>query len=361
MRGAALALGLGAALCIAGGGFGVPALYVPGIALALLGAASAALVHVAAREARILRALGAEVIEEQAALPIALSLTRSRLPLAGNEARAWAGGPVLALPDSTTVRVETSVSFARRGRHRLGPASLVIADPLGLCSRTLESASDDVIVVPRVEPLRFSVVDGAGAPDGRAAGASLVGDVQESEVDGLQPHQPGTPASRIHWPAVARSTTLMERRMVADGGHSALVVVDPRGASSVDALDRAVRAAASLCVHLARGGGCVLLLPGDRRPLVIDPSLSGFGQAQVRLALLEPQAGGPSVAATSGSRAVLWVTAAEGRVRELESLRAAVRYLVSPHARARWPVQFTVAGCSGQLLAHRGAARAVVV
>ena len=34
-----------------------------------------------------------------------------------------------------------------------------------------------------------------------------------------------------------------------------------------------MRAAASLCVHLARAGGCALLLPGDRRPTVLEPTL----------------------------------------------------------------------------------------
>ena len=37
-----------------------------------------------------------------------------------------------------------------------------------------------------------------------------------TEVDSLAPHRPGAPASRIHWPTVARTTMLMERRMVAD-------------------------------------------------------------------------------------------------------------------------------------------------
>jgi hypothetical protein len=102
-----------------------------------------------------------------------------------------------------------------------------------------------------------------------------------------------------------------------------------------------------LCVHLARHGGCALLLPGDRRPAPIDPALHGFPAAHVRLALLTPDAGAPPLGCTAGAAVVLWVTAAAGPAPSLGQLRAPVRYLVTPKCQARWPVEFTVAGCSG--------------
>ena len=135
------------------------------------------------------------------------------------------------------------------------------------------------------------------------------------------------------------------------------MVVDPRQPSSADALDQAMRAAASLCVHLARSGGCALLLPGDRQPARIDPTLSGFPEAHARLALLEPRAGAPPVGCLSGSGAVLWVTAAAGAPSALAQFRAPLRFLVSPHPAPRLPVHFTVAGCSGQRLGREAARR----
>jgi uncharacterized protein (DUF58 family) len=348
VRSAACAFGLGATLCVLGGGFGAAALYVPGAALMFLAVGAVSYVRAATSGVRVVRSVGGSVVEEQAEVPITLSLSRSRVPAFGAEVEAWPGGPVLALPASGSSAVAATVRFPRRGRHVLGPALLRIADPLGLCSESIGSDPDELLVLPRVESLRLVHVDGAGASIGRLVRAT--GDALATEVDGLQPHRPGTPASRIHWPTVARSTTLMERRLVAHGEHAPLVVVDPRDPSSPDGLDQAMRAAASLCVHLARRGGCALLLPGDRGPLHLDPSLAGFAQAHARLALLQPEAGAPPVGRVTGARAVFWVAAADGRARALEALRATVRYLVSPHRERPWPVQFTVAGCSGQRL-----------
>ncbi len=52
-----------------------------------------------------------------------------------------------------------------------------------------------------------------------------------------------------------------------------------------------MRAAASLCVELARSGGCDLLVPGERRPLPIDPALRAWPEAHVRIAVSDPAAG----------------------------------------------------------------------
>jgi hypothetical protein len=142
----------------------------------------------------------------------------------------------------------------------------------------------------------------------------------------------------------------MERRLVADGDQSPLVVVDPRDPSGSEALDQALRAAASLCVHLARDGGCGLVLPGDRRPARFDRELHGFAESHARLALLEPSAGAPPLRCLAGASTVLWVTAADGNAGALAQLRAPARYLVSPSPHPGWPVYFTVAGCSGQWL-----------
>src|SRR5213078_5296541 len=92
----------------------------------------------------------------------------------------------------------------------------------------------------------------AGAPD--------------MELDVLRPYRQGSPATRIHWPTLARTGELMERRFVADPRARPLVVVDSHDPVGERELDAAVRAAASLAHHLAQHGGCGVLLPGDRRP-----------------------------------------------------------------------------------------------
>jgi uncharacterized protein (DUF58 family) len=244
--------------------------------------------------------------------------------------------------------VTATVRFPRRGRHRLAPASLIVSDPLGLYRRTVVSTADEVLVLPGVDALHFTPVGGDSVISGRSAVRAA--DAPATEVDSVRPHRPETPASRIHWPTVARTTTVMERRLVDEADLRPLVVVDPLEPSSAEALDQAVRAAASLCVHLARHGGCAVLLPGDRRPTTLEPELHGWPQLHARLALLEPRAGAPQLVGHARADVVLWVTAATAASEALARLRAPVRYLVSPHPQATLPVQFAVAGCSGQRL-----------
>jgi len=78
--------------------------------------------------------------------------------------------------------------------------------------------------------------------------------------------------------------------------------------------------------------------------------LTGFSECHARLALLAPAAGGPPLGCLTCATVVLWVTASASPGDAIGGLRTPVRYLVSPHLDKRWPVEFTVAGCSGQRL-----------
>jgi hypothetical protein len=129
-------------------------------------------------------------------------------------------------------------------------------------------------------------------------------------------------------------------------------VVDPSAPSGEEELDMAVRAAASLCVHLAREGGCAILLAGERRPIEIAHDMGAWPAVHVRLALVAP--GPPPSSASLGPRggAVIWVTGADLRraPRALERLPAGARLLVSPTALPGVKPLFEVAGCTGCLV-----------
>jgi uncharacterized protein (DUF58 family) len=131
-----------------------------------------------------------------------------------------------------------------------------------------------------------------------------------------------------------------------------LVVLDAQRPDSEQALDMAVRAAASLCVYVARSaGGCTLLCPGERRPLRIDSDLRAWPLAHAALAVVEAGNRGPSVASARSVGAVVWVSARGGRPpRAARGSAAQIAYLVSPHPLPGYPVRFTVAGCQGQAL-----------
>jgi uncharacterized protein (DUF58 family) len=178
----------------------------------------------------------------------------------------------------------------------------------------------------------------------------------EIELDGLRPHRVGAPASRIVWGAYARTGDLIERRLRADTDTRPLVVLDPRAPARPEDLDDAVRAAASLTVHLARIGGCALLLPGDRRPAGLEPNLAGWDLLHVRLALVESHTP-PSLSALHSRRGPVLYVAARRGARPPRALAAAPgggRLLVVPGSLAGRSATFTVAGCSGyELSAHR--------
>jgi uncharacterized protein (DUF58 family) len=355
-RAPAVAL-FGALVSVAASGFDSPSLFVPGVALVLLGVGAWLWVGLAAQGAGVTRTAGPPTVEEEAPYPLRLTVERGIVAPPGGELDE----PLLDQPVRLSLRglprIRVDVRFARRGRRTLAPARLVIRDPLGLAAREMRTEAAEVLVLPRVMPLG---VEAAGAAGGLGREASrLSAHAAELELDSLRPYRDGAPASRIHWPTVARRGEMVERRLIADVDLRPLVVVDPRRPPSEEALDEALRAAASLCVHLARLGGCALLLPGDRRQSDIEPDLRSWAPLHARLALIEPGDGPPVAGRIERSGAVFWVAAgAASPPTGIARAAAALRYLVTPAELSGRSPDFTVAGCGVHRLGRRGAGSA---
>jgi uncharacterized protein (DUF58 family) len=346
---------LGIGFVLAGAAFDSVSLYVPGIALAVLAAASWAWVELAAKGARLEVAPGPATVVEDEPYPVRIDVGAGAVPL-----RAVLEHPLLERPVAVAIsrsgrieHVRVDASFPRRGRRSPGRVTLRINDPLHLHRRELGCDSPEVLVLPRVEPLRRAGDAGGDRGEGAldrfvwgAGGAGLDASAIDVEIDGLRPYREGSPASRIHWPAVARSGELLERRLVAGGSEAPLVILDAADPSSEGALDCAVRAAASLCMHLALRGGCTLLLAGDRHPQRIDPQLRAWPGAHARLALVEAGAPVPALA-RSVTGTVFWVTAGRPSVGLARyGVRAAC--VVTPNPPPDATSVFEVAGCHGQ-------------
>jgi uncharacterized protein (DUF58 family) len=345
---------LGGLMAAAASGFDEPSLYVPGLALMLLGVGSWLLVGLASQGAAITRVPGPPSVEEEAPYPVRLTLRRGLLPPPGGELDEPLLGRPLRLSRHTPRRIRVDVRFSRRGRKGLDPARLRIRDPLGLAARELSSDAAEVLVLPRIEPLS---IDATGVTTGLGREASrLSAHAAELELDSLRPYREGAPASRIHWPTVARRGEMVERRLIADVDLRPLVVLDPRRPASEEALDMALRAAASLAVHMAVTAGCSILLPGDRRATDIEPDLRSWSPVHARLALIQPEDGAPVSGRIERAGAVFWVAAgATGPPQGIARAAASLRFLVTPVEMPGQRPEFVVAGCGVHRLGRRGA------
>lgn len=309
----------GAGLLLAAFAFDAATLFVPAVALMLLPALSAGWIWLAARGARLARTLEAErVVEEQ---PV-----EARIQLAG-----WlglpgaqvddplAGGPIAVSSAGWGRQVELRIvsRFPTRGRKRFAPPQLRLGDQLGLARiiRQATGSPDELLVLPRTERISWLGEGGRiGLPSpGSAASPEPTG---ATELDGVTRYRPGTPASRIHWPALARGAGLLERRLLAEAERSPLVVLDARCAGPPELLDVAVRAAASLTRELARRFGCELLMPGQRRPLHVARDLCAWPEAHARLALVEggEDSPAPFLAERIRTGAIFYVAARQVRI-----------------------------------------------
>jgi len=360
---AAVIAGLGVAMALVALAFATPSLAVPGFALAGLALVAVVWTELAAHGAAVVRAPGPARIVEGDSYPLRLELRRGLIPPPGGQL----DDPLLEAPVTTGPlrprRVDLDLRMARRGRVEVGGGVWTIRDPLGLHARRVAGADPpgELLVLPRIE-----VVEGGGAgAAGLGAGPANAGDdgassirearAVEFDVDGLRPYREGSPASRIHWPAVARSGEMYERRMVAGSEAVPLVVLDAERPDDEESLDRAVRAAASLCVHLAPASGCALLLPGHPAPSALDQRLRAWPALHARLAVVAAGAPTQSPGRLVRRGSVFWVTGGDP-ARALALARGfgpGPHYVIASRAPGG-PAAFRVAGCSARAVGRAG-------
>ncbi len=357
MRPAAATGAVGVALALVAGLFDAEPLWVPAVMLVAIGASAAAWVLAGARAVHVQRTISARRVVEDDPVDVVLTVGAGGLGLP----TGLLDDPMLPAPLALAVgrrgqQQRLRVRFGRRGRRRLPSPRVIVRDPLGLATRIVDhdGGESDLLVLPRVSPV---VVAGPGGGDGTAltghgrprAGAQV-------DLDGVRALRTGTPASRIFWPSLARGGEMMERRLQADADTRPLVVLDPRAGADAEGeadLDAAVRATASLIVHLARAGGCAALIPGEHRPAIVDPALAGWAHLHARLALVDRRSR-VDLATLGGRRGPIFFVVAQ-RVsrppRALQGSHGSSRVLVVPAPIAGRRIGFTVAGCAGYALA----------
>lgn len=372
MRRAASVAVAGLAVVLIAYSFDADPLFVVGAALLIIGIGLPLWVWSTAQTADVRRSLLGERVVEGEPATATIEIARGRLGLPGAVLHdPLADGPVaVSLPLSLfggAPRLQLRVirRFARRGLRVLDAPELLVHDPLRLASVRARTSSlrQELLVLPYTEAVRWGQRGGSRPHEGTGGSASAE-PFAAVDTDGLRPYRVGTPASRIHWSALARGAGLLERRLRADGDTQPLIVLDARGGGPPEHLDAAVRAAASLTLELARLGGCRLLLPGDRRAVSVDPDLASWPRLHVRLAMVEGGENAPAPMLELGMRvsAVFYVAA-----RRIEQLPQGLadhrgpRITVLPIAlagSAARSASFEVTGCCGVVVGSRTVRRA---
>jgi uncharacterized protein (DUF58 family) len=363
---------LGAGMILAGRVFGAVPLFVVGIGFLVVGVLSPAWVLAAARGATLQRRITVHRAIEDEPLEAVIEIHRGWLGLPGAQLHdplsaitVSVAEPLSVLTGRAQAQLRVVARIPTRGRHRFAPPTLSLVDSLGLVhvNREGSGAPDEILILPRTEPVHWVHLHHRQSATGRIHHVDHE-PLGTGEVDGLRQYVPGTPASRIHWPALARypnPPTLLERRLVADTQTLPLLVLDSRrrvGGSDPELLNVAVRGAASLILDLARHGGCRVILPGDRVATTVGSDLAAWPGVHTRLALVEDveEAGqGLSLRSRATRGPVILVSTRLDPQMALSTVpsHAEPLILVIPRrlgSRVEVRSSFEVAGCIGYLL-----------
>ena len=209
------------------------------------------------------------LLENVSRLPSGLLMVEDRVPYAlGGRARFVLDRIEPQGSRELSYRIRSDV----RGRFRVGPLTVRLADPFGMVELVRSfSMSDTLTVTPAVVPLPDARPDGARA-DG---GDSLARTLAAAGEDDVAPreYRHGDDLRRVHWRSTARHGELMVRREERHWRSSGTLFLDTRraaywGEGPASAFEQAVSVAASLGVHLARTGMSLRLVTdrGERLP-----------------------------------------------------------------------------------------------
>ena len=172
--------------------------------------------------------------------------------------------------------VRYPISSDVRGRFSIGPLSVRLTDPFGLCELTRSFTTvDDLVVTPVVSvlpPVRLGG-DWAGGGDSSARSVAATGDDDAATRE----YRHGDDLRKVHWRSTAHAGELMVRREEQPFQSRATLLLDTRarahrGDGPGSSLEWAVSAAASIGVHLL-GAGQSLRLVEDTGA---DPIVGGL-------------------------------------------------------------------------------------
>jgi hypothetical protein len=145
-----------------------------------------------------------------------------------------------------------------RGKFEIGPLEIRIADAFGVVELGRKfSARTTLVVTPRVVALPRAASSSSWAGDGDGMTRTTAAAGEDDVIP--RSYRSGDELRRVHWRSTARYGELMVRREEQRWRNRALLFLDTRraghaGTGVASSFEFAVSAAASVGVHLARGG-----------------------------------------------------------------------------------------------------------
>jgi uncharacterized protein (DUF58 family) len=231
-------------------------------------------------------------------------LTEDRVPPALGASPRFV---LTGIPRGRATAVSYPLRPAARGRYPVGPATLRLADPFGMCEVTRAfSTADPLVVVPRTWPLGPVRAGGrwAGAGTGPSPSGNSV--VAGEEDTAPREYRHGDDLRRVHWRATARRGELMVRQDEQPRQRRATVLLDTRrnahrGEDTGSSFEWAVSATASIAVALVEQRYAVRLLCDGRATVWSTPgSPEAAGTFLDELASISP-AGPETLTAAIGA------------------------------------------------------------
>jgi len=191
--------------------------------------------------------------------------------------------------------VNRRILAMKRGEFELDRVVVRSGDPAGLFFRERAfSCPKTLLIAPGVEPipdLRLRREDAVAATTGNpvnAAGTS-------QEFYGVREHTPSDGLRYIHWKSSARFGRLMVREFERNAVMSVAVLLDANehfvsGPEHWSNLEYQVRAAASICSHLAGLYCNIAFAAGGARKILVPPTLASEAEQNLmyELAVLKP-------------------------------------------------------------------------
>ena len=191
-----------------------------------------------------------------------------------------------------------------RGRYELGPMSIRLTDPFGMCElHRAFSGRDTLVVTPPVQTLPVVPLSGEWTGSGESRSRSIASAGEDDT--GTREYRQGDDLRRVHWRSTARLGQLMVRREEQPWQARATLLLDTRGAAHGgegpgSSFEWAVAAAASVGVHLLRHGYFVRLLTDTGAHVAGGDFGVDGGSSDVEGSLLDALA----VVTTSGNRSL---------------------------------------------------------